>query len=72
MNPIWTQIIIQTTLKNKSSASKNTFSDFRLAKGYREFRIIAKHHIKDFLLITVGIISVSFGFKGFFTDKSFY
>lgn len=73
MNPIWTQIIIQTTLKNKykRSDNKNTFSDFRLAKGYREFMITTKRHLKDFFLITVGIFSASFGFKGFLLTNHF-
>jgi uncharacterized membrane-anchored protein YitT (DUF2179 family) len=71
MNPIWTQIIIQTTLKNKSSANKNNFSNFQLAKGYREFLITAKRYIKDFLFIIVGIVSASFGFKGFLLTNHF-
>lgn len=77
MNPLWTQIIIRTTLnhKNKSSgdktAGKSSYSDFRLAKGYREFLITTKRHVKDFILITVGIFSASFGFKGFLLTNHF-
>ena len=73
MNPFWTQIIIQTTLrhKEKKTDSKNRFSDFELAKGYREFLITLKRHIKDFFLITLGIFSASFGFKGFLLTNHF-
>lgn len=77
MNPLWTQIIIQTTLKQKNknsgkkTAEKVSYSDFLLAKGYREFLITAKRHIKDFILITVGIFSASFGFKGFLLTNHF-
>ena len=42
-----------------------------LAKAYREFLITAKRLIKDFLLITAGIFSASFGFKGFLLTNHF-
>jgi len=73
MNPFWTQIIIQTTLRHKrqKTDNKNRFSDFELAKGHREFLITLKRHIKDFFLITIGIFSASFGFKGFLLTNHF-
>ncbi|MBI2258258.1 MAG: YitT family protein [Flavobacteriia bacterium] len=73
MNPFWTQIIIQTTLrhKNKKSLNKKRYSDFELAKGYREFLISSKRQIKDLILITIGIFSAAFGFKGFLLTNHF-
>jgi len=73
MNPFWTQIIIQTTLrhKDKKSLNKKRYSDFELAKGYREFLISSKRQFKDFILITIGIFSASFGFKGFLLTNHF-
>ena len=67
------QIIIQTTLryKNKKNADKRKYSDFELAKGYREFLIVTKRLFKDFFLITIGIFSASFGFKGFLLTNHF-
>ena len=67
MNPLWTQIIIRTTLRRKSKKSgvKNHYSDYELAKGMREFKINSIRHLKDFILITLGIFSAAFGFKGF-------
>ena len=49
MNPIWTQIIIETTLrhKDKKYMPKKKYSNFELAKGYREFLIIMKRYTKD-------------------------
>ena len=72
MNPIWTQIITQTVLrrKNKTSGKKN-YSDFELAKGYRELKITIVRNIKDFLLIVTGIFSAAFGFKGFLLTNKF-
>jgi uncharacterized membrane-anchored protein YitT (DUF2179 family) len=73
MNPFWTQIIIQTTLRHKKNKSgdKARYSDYQLAKNYRELLITTKRHIKDFFLITVGIFSASFGFKGFLLTNNF-
>jgi uncharacterized membrane-anchored protein YitT (DUF2179 family) len=73
MNPFWTQIIIQTTLrhKDKKSLNKKRYSDYELAKGYREFLISFKRQFKDLILITIGIFSASFGFKGFLLTNHF-
>ncbi len=73
MNAFWKRIIIQTTLghKGKKSSNRRTYSAFVLAKGYREFLINVKRLIKDFFLIAIGIISASFGFKGFLLTNHF-
>ncbi len=73
MNPFWSQVIIQTTLqnRNKKSSEKKSYSDYVLAKGYRLFLISAKRHLKDVILITIGIFSASFGFKGFLLTNHF-
>lgn len=66
MNSLWKKIIISTTLEK----GKN-YSDYALAKAYTEFMIMARRHIKDFILITVGIFSATFGFKGFLLTNHF-
>jgi uncharacterized membrane-anchored protein YitT (DUF2179 family) len=73
MNPFWTQIIIQTTLKHKKHKNEEDrkFSNYELARGLREFKIIVLRHIQDFVLITVGIFSAAFGFKGFLLTNRF-
>ena len=73
MNPFWTQVIIQTTLmhKSKKTLDKKYLSNYELAKGYREFLITVKRQIKDLILITIGIFSASFGFKGFLLTNNF-
>lgn len=72
MNPFWTQVVIQTTLRDKAKKNDDKrFSDFVLAKGYREFLIITKRYIKDFFLISIGIFSAAFGFKGFLLTNHF-
>ncbi len=73
MNSLWQKIIIRTILKKpkKKNVGDDDYSAYALAKGYREFEILAKRHIKDFFLITMGIFSASFGFKGFLLTNHF-
>lgn len=72
MNSFWQKIIIKTILqKPKKRSVGNTYSNYALAKGYREFVILAKRHVKDFFLITLGIFSATFGFKGFLLTNHF-
>ena len=73
MNSFWQKIIIRTILQKpkKKRAGSSNYSNYALAKGYREFVILAKRHVKDFFLITLGIFSASFGFKGFLLTNHF-
>jgi len=73
MNSFWKQIIIRTTLKGGSTrpGGDRKYSDFELAKGMREFKLILIRHFKDFILITLGIFSAAFGFKGFLLTNHF-
>jgi uncharacterized membrane-anchored protein YitT (DUF2179 family) len=48
-----------------------TLSPYRLAKLYRELLITIKRNFKDTILITAGIFSASFGFKGFLLTNGF-
>lgn len=70
MNPFWSQLVVQTTLKNKKAANQS-LSPYRKAKGYRKLLITIKRHFKDLLLITIGIFAASFGFKGFLLSNHF-
>lgn len=73
MNPFLTKIIIETTIKpgKLKADSKKTYSNYVLAKAYRKFMVLVKRHVKDFFLITAGIFSASFGFKGFLLTNHF-
>lgn len=68
MNSLWKRIIINTTLNDQD---KKSFSDYALAKGYVRFVLMARRHVKDFILISVGILSATFGFKGFLLTNHF-
>lgn len=73
MNPLLKQLVIRTTLrqKRKLSVGKKRYSDFELTKGYKEFKVNVKRLFKDLILITSGIFSASFGFKGFLLTNHF-
>jgi uncharacterized membrane-anchored protein YitT (DUF2179 family) len=71
MNPIWTQLIIQSKLRKKARKTGNRSSNYYIAKSYREFLIVTRRHIKDFILISTGIFSAAFGLKGFLLTNSF-
>jgi uncharacterized membrane-anchored protein YitT (DUF2179 family) len=80
MNPLWTQIVIQTVLrKKKPLLPKHTdvpkeaenYSSFRLAKGYKEFKVSAVLLLKDVLLIVFGIGAAAFGLEGFLLPSKF-
>lgn len=73
MRPLLTNFIRNIKLKNTLGVSdvKKRYSDYQLAKSYRIYIISLKRHIKDFFLIAVGILSASFGFKGFLLTNNF-
>jgi uncharacterized membrane-anchored protein YitT (DUF2179 family) len=70
MNPIWTNIVINTVLKDRTTEKKN-YTDYELAKGSRKLMVSIRRFIKDVILITAGIFSASFGFKGFLLTNNF-
>ncbi len=73
MNPFWKKILIRSVDsedRNQTDKVKH-HSNFQLAKAYRLFRITMIRHIKDALLILIGIFSASFGFKGFLLTNNF-
>lgn len=73
MKPFWKKVIINTTLQYKDRGIESTqeYSDYELAKGLREFRISVIRQLKDVVLITFGIFSAAFGFKGFLLSNHF-
>lgn len=48
-----------------------TRSQYSYAKAYLEFILLIKRNIKDAILITIGIFSAAFGFKGFLLTNHF-
>lgn len=55
-------------IKNNRPDNK---SAYKKAKQYRETRISVKGHVRDFVLISIGIFSAAFGLKGFLLTNKF-
>lgn len=68
MNPFWTQILIQSRMFSEKNKMRFESQSEKLK---REQRISFKHYIKDIILITIGIFSAAFGFKGFLLTNHF-
>jgi uncharacterized membrane-anchored protein YitT (DUF2179 family) len=73
MNPLLATLINRTTLKfrDKKKYPKGNPSGYKLAKEYRQSVISFKRNLKNLILITTGIFSASFGFKGFLLTNDF-
>lgn len=70
MNNLIKKILSITTLRSKHKKGIS-LTPYIYAKAYRELRILSKRNFKDFLLISTGIISASFGLKGFLLTNEF-
>jgi uncharacterized membrane-anchored protein YitT (DUF2179 family) len=51
--------------------SGNKISPYKYAKSYRELTITARRLVRDLLLMTAGVFSAAFGFKGFLLTNEF-
>lgn len=73
MNPFLAQVVTQAVLRKRKKAKANTgrYSDFELAKGYRELQINLVRLLKDVLLISMGIGSAAFGLESFLVPSNF-
>ncbi|MBS1652059.1 MAG: YitT family protein [Bacteroidetes bacterium] len=69
MNPIFTNIIINKILKTKKR--KENLSQEQELESARIFFVRFKYVLKDVLLITLGVFSAAFGFKGFLLTNNF-
>jgi len=57
--------------KNFLEKENETASAYRVAKVFLNLRLTVLRTIKDFLLITLGVFSAAFGFKGFLLTNHF-
>ncbi|HRG25905.1 MAG TPA: YitT family protein [Chitinophagaceae bacterium] len=65
-------IDVSTRVPQAAAANgENKISRYRYAKSYRELTITVKRLIRDLLLMTAGVFSAAFGFKGFLLTNEF-
>jgi uncharacterized membrane-anchored protein YitT (DUF2179 family) len=70
MNPLFQQLIMNSTKKNPKKDS-GSLSSYNSAKEFYKLKITVIHFLKDVLLICIGIFSAGFGLKGFLLPNSF-
>lgn len=73
MNSLWKKIITQAILQPKyeKEGSEPDYSNYALAKGFRELKINFYRLIKDIVLMVMGILSAAFGLEGFLLPNDF-
>jgi uncharacterized membrane-anchored protein YitT (DUF2179 family) len=73
MNKFWKSLIIRSVLTAKYRGRKEDkpFSEFQLARGHKDLLFLLRRISKDAFLITLGVFSAAFGFKGFLLTNGF-
>jgi len=73
MNPFLQKIIVDTVVRHKKQEApgKKDYSPYEVAKAYHEFKITAVDFLRDLLFISLGILSATFGLKGFLIPNNF-
>lgn len=70
MNKLLSQIIEKTVLK-RTAESKEYYSSFEKAKGFRLLKIDFNRVLKDIILISLGITAAAIGLKSFLLPAKF-
>src|SRR5215831_3490994 len=73
MNSIWTQIVIQTVLRQKerTTAPQQDYTPLEIARGYRQLRIIILNFLRDIIFMASGVASAAFGLESFLVPNKF-
>ncbi|MDP3665480.1 MAG: YitT family protein, partial [Sediminibacterium sp.] len=73
MKAILKHLITKTVFRQKKQGNEpdRVYSNYELAKGFRELRINFLRFIKDILFMTAGIGSAAFGLKSFLLPNNF-
>lgn len=58
-------------IRRKLLSKNNKLSNYQIAKELHKIRVTVKRHVKDVVLISLGIFSAAFGFKGFLLTNQF-
>jgi uncharacterized membrane-anchored protein YitT (DUF2179 family) len=67
------KIIVDEILKQKKQETpdKQEYTPYEVAKAYHEFKITVVDFLRDLLFISLGILSATFGLKGFLIPNNF-
>ncbi len=71
MNSYWKRFVLKTILYNTRSSEVTHYSNYALAKAFRDFKISVFRLLKDIVLIALGIASAAFGLESFLLPNKF-
>ncbi len=71
MNSYWKRFVLKTILYNTRSSEVTHYSNYALAKAFRDFKISVFRLLKDIVLIVLGIASAAFGLESFLLPNKF-
>lgn len=73
MSSFLKKIILDLILRQKKQETpeKQEYTPYELAKAYHEFKISTVDFFRDLLFISLGILSATFGLKGFLIPNNF-
>ncbi|MDZ4749012.1 MAG: YitT family protein [Saprospiraceae bacterium] len=73
MKPRLSKFIIRTILNPKAKTGDHieSYSDYDLAKGWYQLKLLTRGLLMDIGLISIGVVSAGFGLKGFLLNNGF-
>jgi uncharacterized membrane-anchored protein YitT (DUF2179 family) len=71
MNPLWQNIVVDTFKKHLGGNRADKISSYAMAKRSLRRKVTAIRHCKDFIFISLGILSAGFGLMGFLLPNNF-
>jgi hypothetical protein len=71
MNPYLINVVLQGKNKQSENDETKTYSNYELAKNFRQFKVRIKRLLVDIFLIALGVLSAGFGLKGFLLPNNF-
>ena len=73
MNNFWKRIIVNNIYRQKRNLGgiKKQYSEYEIAKGFRQLKMIAKRGSVNAFLIAVGVVIAGFGLKSFLLPNDF-
>jgi len=71
MNPYLINVVLQGKNKQSENDEPKTYSNYELAKNFKQFKVRIKRLLVDIFLIALGVLSAGFGLKGFLLPNDF-
>ncbi|MEO6550879.1 MAG: YitT family protein [Ferruginibacter sp.] len=71
MNPYFQKIIVAQNNQQQNEGKNKTYSNYELAKKFRQLKVRVRRLLVDIFLIAVGVLCAGFGLRGFLLPNNF-